>query len=437
VLCARSLILLALAAGPLAAQLPDTTFLSGARAERLAGLYVFEDGRLAQVMDLRDQLDGRPTLSVVEYASGRLRGLYPTASGAFEAGNAWFRRDSVTYILRFDEDSGRAMRVTWDEAGRSVGGRRAPLVERDVTILNGDVTLAGTLILPGGPGPHPAVVMVHGSGPLTRRTPRYVGDLLAWHGIAVLAMDKRGTGGSTGRWLALSHADWATDVEAQLDFLRTVPEIDEGRLGLIAGSEGGFVAPVVAARRQDVRFLVCRVCSALPHPRVILDMETGTLRRRGMADADVDKAGELLERLMRYALDRTGYDSLVAFADAGTGAPWRAVFPMERIPAANAAYWDRYRGALVVDPRDYYARLSIPVLAILGERDERILVERHRPAFQALANAGIDVSVWVISGASHGLLIPGEAPTELAYPADLHQRIVDWVLEVAHDDLDR
>ena len=425
----RTLLLLLMVAAPAWAQIPDTTFLSPARADALTGLYVLEDGRVLHVVDLRDEIGGRPVLSVTEYASGRARALYPVAGGGFEAGSAWFRRDSIAYRVRFDETTRPARTLTWEEGGMTLTGRRAPLVEREVTIQNGNVRLAGTLVLPPGPGPHPAIVYVPGSGPETRRIPRYVGDFLAYHGVAVLVTDKRGTGGSTGQWNILGHADWATDVEAQLDFLRTQRDVDTTRLGLLGNSEGGFVVPVVAARRSDVRFLVCRVCSVLPGAPVLIDFQTGILRRSGAAEADVALAGELLERTMRYALARTGYNSLVAFAARREGRPWRGVFPAAVIPAPGARDWDVYRAVLVVDPREHYARLRIPALVVLGERDDRILVDKHRAAFESLARGGGNLTLWVIPEASHGLMLG--VNNSQGYPPSLHERLAHWVAGAA------
>jgi len=423
------LLRLLLVTTPAWAQIPDTTFLSSARADALTGLYVLEDGRVIQVVDLRDEIGGRQVLSVTEFASGRVRALYPVADGGFEAGSGWFERNPVAYRVSFDETRRPASTLRWEEAGRTFSGRRAPLVEREVTIQNGDIRLAGTLILPPGPGPHPAIVYVPGSGPETRRIPRYMADFLAYHGIAVLVTDKRGTGGSTGQWNGLGQAAWATDVEAQLDFLRTQQGVDPDRLGLLGNSEGGFVVPVVAARRSDVRFLVCRVCSALPHAPVAVDIQTGILRRNGMAEADVALAGELLERLMRYALARTGYDSLVALAARGEGRPWRTVYPAATIPAPDARYWDGYRAMLVVDPREHYARLRIPTLVVLGERDDRILVDKHRAAFDSLARGGVNLTLWVVPDASHGLMLG--VNNSAGYPAGLHERLARWVAAAA------
>jgi len=426
----RTLLLLLLAvAAPARAQFPDTTFLSPGRADALTGLYVLEDGRVIHVVDLRDDIGGRTVLSVTEYASGRARALYPTDAVGFEAGGGWFERNPVAYRVRFDETRRPSPALTWEEGGRILAGRRAPLVEREVTIQNGDIRLAGTLVLPPGPGPHPVIVYVPGSGPETRRTPRYVGDFLAYHGVAVLVTDKRGTGGSSGQWNGLGHADWATDVEAQLDFLRAQPDVDADRLGLFGNSEGGYVVPVVAARRSDVRFLVCRVCSVLPGAPVLVDFQTGVLRREGAAEAEVALAGELYGRLMRYALARTGYDSLVALAERVADRPWRSRFLRAAVPAREARYWDGWRAMLVVDPREHYARLRIPTLVVLGERDDRILVDKHRTAFEALRRDRVPLDLWVIPEASHGLMLG--VNNSAGYPAGLHERLAHWVADAA------
>jgi len=100
----RTLLLLLLAvAAPASAQIPDTTFLSSARADALTGLYALEDGRVIHVVDLRDEIGDRQVLSVTEYASGRARALYPTDPVGFEAGSGWFERNPVAYRVRFDE----------------------------------------------------------------------------------------------------------------------------------------------------------------------------------------------------------------------------------------------------------------------------------------------------------------------------------------------
>ncbi len=426
---ALSILLTLTSLGHVEAQIPDTTFLTNRRADALSGLYEVEDGRIIHFLNLQDMLDGRPVLSFTEYSTGRARALYPLEDGSFEGGSQWFRREPVAFRVRFDEEGGSPGTLALEEAGVSLSAKKVPLIVEEVFIQSGPVRLGGTLILPPGPGPHPALVITHGSGPETRRTLRYQADFLAHHGVAVMAMDKRGAGESTGGGSPLSHADWAIDLEAQLDYLLTRPEIDSTRLGLFGNSESGFVVPVVAARRPEVGFLVCRVCSALPHPVPIVDTQRGFLARRGLTPVEVEKAIGLLERMMAYAIHREGYENLVAYAESGTGEVWREAVPPAHIPDPEAGYWDVYRANLVTDPRDHYLRLKIPVLAILGEEDNRVLVDKHQLAYQRLAEGGVDLTVWVIPEASHGLML-GQG-NSLGYPPGLHDRIAAWVVRAA------
>ena len=406
------------------AQTPLVPPIDSERADRLTGLYAFEDGSRFHVTDLRDLLGGSPTLSITEYASGRLRALFPN-EGGFSAGSGWFRRDPVSFAVAFDETTRHPGSLVWEEKGTRRSARRVAMEERRFVVTREGARLAGTLTVPPGPGPHPAVVLIPGSGPLTRRTPRYMGDLLTAYGIAALTVDKRGTGESTGSWNALSHREWAADVHAQLDWLARQPGIDPSRLGIVAGSEGGFVGPVVAAERKDVRVLVCRVCSALPHPEVILDMESAAMRRAGLSEPDIARGVALLRQLMRFALERTDYARVLSAASGGEGARWREAVRLRTIPPENGAYWNTYRGVLAVDPRDHYRRLRIPVLAILGDRDARLLVDKHRAAFNALHAGGLSLTLWEVPGASHGLLL--DESTHPGYPPGFHDRLASWI----------
>ena len=414
-----------LAATTAAAQIPDS--IPTARADSLAGLYRGAPGHYFHLMNLSDQLGGRSVLSLTDYATGAVRALYPAAGAGFEFGPDWFARTPVEGRIAVDGDT---LAIHAASGALRVVATRVPLQERELRIQSGSVTLAGTLALPVGPGPHPAVLMIQGSGPLTRRSPRQTGDLLAAHGVAVLTVDKRGTGGSTGDWNGLSHAAWLVDAEAALDALRGQPGIDPRRVGIYAASEGGFVGPELAARHPDVAFLVCRVCPALPHAEIIMDMEERRLLGAGRSAAVAAEAREWLRLRTAYALDRQEYAQIAAFESRTAAAEWRADFPpgTRALPPPDAPYWDRYAGLLSGDPAAVYAALDIPVLVILGSDDRRILLERNHPVFAGIAAGARDMTVLIIPGASHGLLIE-DADGAQAYPPGLYQRIVDWIVE--------
>ena len=144
----------------------------------------------------------------------------------------------------------------------------APYTAEEVTVPTPQGhTLAGTLTLPKDrKGRVPAVVTITGSGPEDRdeaippvkgyRPFRQVADTLGRHGIAVLRMDDRGFGASTGNHAAATSADFADDIRSALAYLRTRPEIDPTRLALVGHSEGGLIAPLVASTDPSLRGIV-------------------------------------------------------------------------------------------------------------------------------------------------------------------------------------
>ncbi len=144
-------------------------------------------------------------------------------------------------------------------------------------VIDGDgVRLAATLALPRkGKGPFPAAVILHGSGPVIRRDLRAYGGRLAPDGMAVLMYDKRGTGDSTGTHRGFNpatcaevHDELARDALAAVDYLRGRPDIDPQRIGLIGGSQAGWVMALAASRSDAVRFLVALAGPAVSCGRV-------------------------------------------------------------------------------------------------------------------------------------------------------------------------
>ncbi|HET6701941.1 MAG TPA: alpha/beta fold hydrolase [Gemmatimonadaceae bacterium] len=143
----------------------------------------------------------------------------------------------------------------------------APYTAHDVTVPTPmGHTLVGTLTLPNGASATSkvaAVVTMTGSGPQDRdetlgplpgyRPFRQLADSLGRRGIAVLRMDDRGTGGSTGNHRTATSADFAEDIRAGLAYLRTRPEIDASRLAILGHSEGGVIGPLVAVKEPQLR----------------------------------------------------------------------------------------------------------------------------------------------------------------------------------------
>ena len=188
---------------------------------------------------------------LVDLETGEVRGLFRNGA-RFDVGSGFARRAPVRGTASFDAGGATL------PAGRAT---RVPTRQLEVRFRSGRNLLAGTLTLPPGAGPHPAVVWVHGAGYQTRN---YFPDLTALFsgaGFAVLAYDKRGVGQSGGT-LVGDRADQgaidalARDAEAAVRFLAAQPGIDRTRLGLAGHSQGGWIAPLAASREPAARFVV-------------------------------------------------------------------------------------------------------------------------------------------------------------------------------------
>ena len=126
---------------------------------------------------------------------------------------------------------------------KRASGAPAPVATREVSFQNGDVTLAGTLLLPAAPGRRPAVIFVQGSGPEGRWANRYLAGKLAEAGVVALIYDKRGVGASTGDWKGAGFDTLAADAAAGVALLRAQPAVDPARVGLYGHSQGATFAP--------------------------------------------------------------------------------------------------------------------------------------------------------------------------------------------------
>ncbi len=146
-------------------------------------------------------------------------------------------------------------------------GAPTQLPPRTVTgaFKNGDVSLSYLLERPPGKGPFPAVVVGHGSGEIRKEASGFISTNLLSRGFIVLRYDKRGVGDSTGTYSMVGinnsdrmFADLSGDMAAGADLLKTLPDVDRSRIGLIGASQAGWIIPL-AARRIHPAFMIMLV----------------------------------------------------------------------------------------------------------------------------------------------------------------------------------
>ncbi|MCC6360031.1 MAG: alpha/beta hydrolase [Phycisphaerales bacterium] len=323
----------------------------------------------------------------------------------------------------------------------------------DVTFENATadgVTLAGTLTIPREKRPVPAVVLISGSGPQDRdesllgHKPFLVlADHLTRSGIAVLRYDDRGTGASTGAFSAATTDDFAGDAEAAVAFLRERKEIDTKRIGLLGHSEGGLVAPIVAARNGDVAFVVLVAGPGLPGGE-ILDLQRELILKASGATPDAIEFEHRVARKVLSLMDgkrsedeiRTQlgefYDTLPAGQRAPLGERDAFISTQSKL-ALNA--WLRH--FVRYDPRPVLEKVKCPILAIVGEKDLQVPAERNIEEIRAAVARGGNRSLTtrIMPGLNHLLQkcetgAPGEyaAIEETMNPAAL-DAIATWIRE--------
>jgi hypothetical protein len=253
------------------------------------------------------------------------------------------------------------------------------------------IELAATLTIPKGDGPFPAVVLITGSGQQDRdeslmgHKPFLVlSDYLTRKGIGVLRSDDRGAGGSGGNFAASTTADFATDVEAAVAYLQTRPEVDPHRIGLAGHSEGGVIAPMVAARNRDVAFIVMMAGTGVPGDRIIVSQVVAGGEAAGMTHEAAEAAGVRQRRildLVEQEKDETVLkDKLKAELKGVPDAQFDTVYKQLTSP------WYRY--FLTYDPAVALRKVTCPVLAINGGKDTQVVPALNLPAIRAALQAG-------------------------------------------------
>ena len=295
-----------------------------------------------------------------------------------------------------------------------------PYEAREVTYSNpieGN-TIAGTLTVPEGAGPHPAALLITGSGSQDRDETIFqhkpfwvIADYLSRRGIAVLRVDDRGIGGSDGVRVGLTSEDFAGDVAAGLAFLRSQAEIDDAGIGLIGHSEGGLIGPMVAADDDEVAFVVMLAGPGVKGADLLRLQNELILRAAGMSDEYVASQIELqlsLWEAMMAAMEEAVIDErLRALLDmqlASLPAEERALARDNAFAAAKVQVTSEWlRFFLAADPAVYLEKVNAPVLALNGTLDLQVSAEQNLPAVEAaLARAGnTDVTIKSLERLNH------------------------------------
>lgn len=314
-----------------------------------------------------------------------------------------------------------------------------PYRSEDVNFPNASagISLAGTVTLPPGDGPFPAAILITGSGAQDRdetifdHKPFLVwADALTRRGVAVLRYDDRGVGGSGGGTPDETTADFATDAAAALAYLRTRPEIDGRRIGLIGHSEGGVIAPLVAQDGGQPAWIVMLAGPSVSGGDILVEQQRRLATAAGLSPAQVD-GGNALQRALMDAIARNKDDAAAAARET------EAILVAAGQPQAQAQAAIRplvspwYRWFVAHDPAPVLASVRVPLLAIYGGRDLQVPADQNAPV---LARVMPSAQIVVLPELNHLMQTaetgaPAEYGTiEETIAPDTLKTVVDWVV---------
>jgi uncharacterized protein len=331
-----------------------------------------------------------------------------------------------------------------------------PYDEQEVSYRNekDNIKIAGTLTLPRGTGPYPAVLLITGSGSQDRNETiaghhpfLVLADYLTRNGIAVLRVDDRGIGGTDLGSLSVTSENFAEDVLAGVNFLKQRKEIDPKMIGLIGHSEGGMIAPMVAARSKDVSFIVLLAGPGQTGEDVIYTQTDLIHKAEGTPPdilAHIMALTRKINAIVKTETDEKRVVQRINEEIAAYGGTLSEVQKRSFEPAAAAVKdymsmyktpWYRY--FIMFDPRSVLKYVKVPVLALNGEHDLDIAWKENLELIAASLKAGgnKDVTTKAFPNLNHlfqtsktGLLSEYSQIEETISPEVL-KTISDWILQ--------
>ena len=372
------------------------------------GAYRLSDGRL---VSLRESMPHTFRLRVFD--GGESRRYSRDDAGRWQAGSA----------LHPDSLSGTTLAVEGDiltlsyPDGAVVAGARIAFPTRTGDVEVNGVRLHARLTLPPGEGPHPAIVIAHGSGGEAATRTYGTPDFFPAHGVASLVYDKRGTGRSSGTY-GMDFHQLADDLVEVVAWLAEQPGVDRARIGVAGYSQGGWIGPLAASETALLHYVIANY-GMIDSPRAEARLETeARFRRLGFDEQAAREAGELADAAVDVIA--SGYREWDRFDELSARYRGRAWIEDLDYPLADLLRWPHWVVELVAPfldvpgvPWDYTSLAALDVLAARGIPSVWLIASDDRSAPNAFtlaelarrAGAGEPVRVEVLSRTDHGFVL--------------------------------
>lgn len=286
-----------------------------------------------------------------------------------------------------------------------------PYRSEEVVYTKNGLQYGGTITIPQNGKKFPAILLITGSGQQDRDETIFshkpfavLADALTRNGFVVLRVDDRGIGNSTGNFATSTSADFAKDVNASLDYLKSRPEVNDKKIGLLGHSEGGMIAPMVASARKDVKFLVLLAAPGVKIIDLMAEQNAAVMRSAGMSASISESFKSLYTQLVPAIINAP--DTITAINNAlPILTNWQASvdtaglhqlgfktpddnrqFLKEQITILSSP-WFKY--FIHFDPQPYLTKLKkVKVLALNGSKDIQVVASQNLPAIKSALISG-------------------------------------------------
>ena len=299
-------------------------------------------------------------------------------------------------------------------------------IPEQITVTHKDahgqqITLGGTLAIPkckpASSKGYPAVVLISGSGQQNRDEEIFfhkpflvLAEYLAQNGIATLRYDDRGIGTSTGNFNEATTSDFASDAEALFEMLRRHEKIDSKRVGLLGHSEGGMIAPMIAARNSKVAFIILEAGPGCTGAEVLLQQNERLFQMKGTPDSLIGIRINCMRELFSLA-DTVAPDQLMQAINRTLDhhcSPYtKEELSRIGLSKSDALTWNLQltnpwiKEFLTTNPANYLPKVKCPILAMNGTKDFQVVCEPNLRAIQHLATSCSRLVIMPLPGKNH------------------------------------
>ncbi|MBN1299946.1 MAG: alpha/beta fold hydrolase [Melioribacteraceae bacterium] len=373
-------------------------------------IYTDANGSLAAFMDSPDQEVKNISVSSINISDSGLIFTADAIGGSFEG---TFNNERTTLSGTWKQ-AGQNMKLNFkkvdklEEAIRPQNPQKPyPYKEEEIFFesIESDITLAGTLTIPEGEGYFPGVVLVSGSGPQDRdgtifnHKPFWVlADYLTRNGIAVLRYDDRGTASSQGDFSRATTEDLTLDAISAVNYLNSHDKINKDMIGIIGHSEGGLIASLAAVNSDLTDFIVLLAGPGLPGKDILLMQLELIMRADGASEEIIVKELELSEKIYNVVEstqdDETAKSKISLLLDDyfnSLSGEEKDNLPNSKDTMLKQAYqllspWFRF--FIRYDPRPTLEQVTIPLLALNGEKDLQVPSNENLGAIEKALEKG-------------------------------------------------